>query len=210
MARLSKLNESGGGGVLLNGTPMDALVEEVMHREVKTRALTEREFEAQLPSLSRLAFRVALGVLHHREDAEDLAQEALLRLHRDFGRIRNPERLEPWLVRVTWRLAIDRLRSIRRRERREEAAAWTELPMTAAQYAESREFEEALYAALDELPEKLRSVMLLAGIQRFDTSETARLLDLPEGTVKSRMHSARKLLAGKLRRFVSPNRARTP
>lgn len=201
MARLSKLNESGSGGVLLNGIPMDALVEVVMHREVKVRALTEGEFEARLPSLSRLAFRVALGVVHHREEAEDVAQEALLRAHRELGRIRGPERLDPWLVRVTWRLAIDRQRSIRRRERRELAAAWSDSPQTAEQWAESREFEQALFAALDELPEKLRSAMVLAGIQGYDTAETARLLELPEGTVKSRMHSARKLLAGKLRHF---------
>lgn len=201
MSRFAKPNQTHAGGVLLNGTPMDALVEEVIHSEVKIRALTEREFEARLPSLSRLAFRVALGVLHHREEAEDVAQDALLRAHREFGRIRDPERLEPWLVRVAWRLAIDRQRSTKRREQREAAAVKFAWPTTTEQCAESGEFEQALYAALDDLPEKLRSVMVLAGIQGYNTVETARLLGLPEGTVKSRLHSARKLLAGKLRRF---------
>lgn len=202
MSRFSKSNQTPASGVLLNGTPMDALVEEVMHAEVKTRALTENEFEAQLPSLSRLAFRVALGVLHHREEAEDVAQEALLRLHRDFSRIRDPERIDLWLVKVAWRMAIDRQRSMRRREKREIAPAWFAASPTAEQLAASDEFEEALYAALDELPEKLRATMVLAGIQGYNTAETARLLDLPEGTVKSRLHSARKKLAEKLERFA--------
>ncbi|MDE3180747.1 MAG: sigma-70 family RNA polymerase sigma factor [Acidobacteriota bacterium] len=183
-----------------DGTIMEALVGEVIQTEVDSRALTEREFENRLPAFSRLAFRVAYGVLHHREEAEDAAQEALLRAHRDFGKLRKPERFEAWLVRVTWRLAIDRQRSMKRREHREASAAPGSSP-TAEQLAALSEFEDALYSAMDEIPEKLRLALVLTGIQGYDTAEAARLLGVPEGTVKSRVHSARRRLADKLRRF---------
>src|SRR3954463_12045051 len=79
----------------------------------------EREFEARLVETSTLAFRVAYGVLRHREDAEDVAQEAFVRAHRSFAQLRDRDRFRAWLVRMTWRLAIDRQRGDRRRLARE-------------------------------------------------------------------------------------------
>ncbi len=81
-----------------------------------------REFEQRLADCSALAFRVALGVLHNREDAEEVAQEAFLRAYRNFHRLRDRERFRSWLARLTWRLAIDRWRATGRRERREWAS----------------------------------------------------------------------------------------
>jgi RNA polymerase sigma-70 factor, ECF subfamily len=97
-------------------------------------------------------------------------------------------------------LAIDRQRSTIRRERREQAAFTNEpLPLTAEQAALGREFQDRLEQAVDSLPEKLRRVVILAAIEGYDMRETAVLLDLPEGTVRSRLHRARQLLAEKLR-----------
>src|SRR5665213_3441498 len=79
----------------------------------------EQEFEARLIESSTLAFRVAYGVLRQREDAEDVAQEAFAKAYRAFNQLRDRERFRAWLVRMTWRLAIDRLRSDHRREARE-------------------------------------------------------------------------------------------
>lgn len=79
----------------------------------------EREFEARLVESSTLAFRIAYGVLRHRQDAEDVAQEALARAHRRFRQLRDRERFRAWLVRLTWRMAIDRRRSDQRRLARE-------------------------------------------------------------------------------------------
>ena len=76
-------------------------------------------FGERLRESSSLAFRVAYGVLRHREDAEDVAQEAFVRAHRSLAQLRDRERFRAWLVRMTWRLAIDRLRTDRRRAVRE-------------------------------------------------------------------------------------------
>src|SRR5882762_9364649 len=83
----------------------------------------DREFEARLVESSRLAFRVAYGVLRHRQDAEDVAQEAFAKAYRSFTQLRDRDRFRAWLVRMTWRLAIDRQRSDRRRALRELAHA---------------------------------------------------------------------------------------
>src|SRR6187455_3310963 len=79
----------------------------------------EREFETRLVESSTLAFRVAYGVLRHRQDAEDVAQEAFVKAYRSFRELRDRDRFRAWLVRMTWRLAIDRQRSNRRRAVRE-------------------------------------------------------------------------------------------
>ncbi|HEU4935063.1 MAG TPA: RNA polymerase sigma factor [Vicinamibacterales bacterium] len=158
----------------------------------------EREFEDRLRESTTLAFRVAYGVLRHRQDAEDVAQEAFAKAYRSFTQLRDRERFRAWLMRMTWRLAIDRWRSDRRRTAREQAVKSGEEPST-EEIAVSRERAERLWKAIDTLPEKLRIVVVLGAIEGHDIRTLARLLNLPEGTVKSRLYLARKGLAESLR-----------
>jgi RNA polymerase sigma-70 factor (ECF subfamily) len=160
-----------------------------------------REFEERVVDSSTLAFRVALGVLRRREDAEDVAQEAFVRAHRAFGSLRDRDRFRGWLVRTAFRLALDRKRGDKRRTRREDVAA-IEAPVHAESVEDSAaraEVRARVGEAVDALPEKLRVVTVLAAIQEHDVASVARLLELPEGTVKSRLHLARKALAERLR-----------
>jgi len=83
------------------------------------KAALRREFEQCLEECGTLAFRVARGVLRNAADAEDVAQEAMLRSYRQFARLRDRSRFRAWLVRVSFRLALDHGRSTRRREQRE-------------------------------------------------------------------------------------------
>ena len=160
----------------------------------------EREFEQRLAEASRLAFRVAYGVLRSRADAEDVAQEAAVRAYRSFGSLRNRDSFRGWLVRTAWRLALDRRRSDRRRGAREQAVvAVADPPPSAEQIAATRQAEERVWSALDRLPEKLRLMVVLAAIEGHGTREVAALLDLPEGTVKSRLFRARQQLMEMLR-----------
>lgn len=172
--------------------------------EVDGKSL-EREFEERLADCSTLAFRVAFGVLHNRADAEDVAQEAALRAYRNFHRLRERPRFRAWLARIAWRLAIDRWRSLRRRAVREEqSTAWAP-HQTVEDIAAGREFQAQLRRTLDELPEIHRQVLVLVSIEGHDPLEVARLLGVPEGTVKSRLFVARKKLAEKLRPVVRGN-----
>ncbi len=182
--------------------PNDA-VDLVPDRAVSLEPALEREFEERVVDSSTLAFRVALGVLRRREDAEDVSQDAFLRAHRAFASLRDRDRFRAWLVRVAFRLALDRQRGDRRRVRREEAVAFAATTESVEDAATRAELQERVGFAVDALPEKLRIVIVLSAIEGHGVAEVARLLDLPEGTVKSRQHLARKALAEKLRWLVS-------
>jgi RNA polymerase sigma-70 factor (ECF subfamily) len=158
----------------------------------------DREFETRLVESSTLAFRVAYSVLRHREDAEDVAQEAFAKAYRNFRQLRDRDRFRAWLARMTWRLAIDRCRAARRREKLESAAGAVDVA-TPTQAVESREREELLWKAIDTLPAKLRMVLILASIEGHDVKDVASLLGIPKGTVKSRLFMARQRLKEQLR-----------
>jgi RNA polymerase sigma-70 factor (ECF subfamily) len=166
-------------------------VDGIWDRSVSDEDL-DREFEARLVESSTLAFRVAYSVLRHREEAEEVAQEAFAKAYRTFRQLRERERFRAWLVRMTWRLALDRQRANRRRVAREQRP--DPGAMVTPHPGEASERAAHLWRAIDALSEKLRVVIVLAGIEGHDVREVAALLDLPEGTVKSRLFAARQQL----------------
>ena len=106
-------------------------------------AATRREFEDRLAECGPLAYRVARGVLRNDADAEDVAQEALIRAYRRFDRLRDRDRFRGWLVRISFRLALDRVRSGKRREQRETLWSRTSPHATTEDLAASSEFQSA-------------------------------------------------------------------
>jgi RNA polymerase sigma-70 factor (ECF subfamily) len=165
---------------------------------VRTASALDRKFEANLPDWSRLAFRVAFSVLRHREDAEDVAQDVLTKAHRHLGQLRDPDRLRAWLVRMTWRMAIDRRQSDVRRVAREQADRRAS-PPTSEALALSAERSARLWSVIDALSEKLRIVVVLHAIEGHDVAAVAAMLGIPEGTVKSRLFEARQQMREQLR-----------
>ena len=159
----------------------------------------EQEFDRNLGELTQLSFRVAYSVLRRREDAEEVAQEAMLTAYRKIRTLRKPDRFRSWLVRVTWRLALDRQRSDRRRERREQIVVASAPETSPEELAASSELRGHIWQAIDELPEAHRKTVILSAIEGHDTRCVAQLLGLPSGTVKSRLHKARKTLLEKLK-----------
>ena len=166
------------------------------------RADAQREFEERLAECGPLACRVARSVLRNTADAEDVAQEALLRAYKGFERLRDRTHFRGWLVRISFRLALDKLRSGKRREQRD--TLWSQPahlppPLTAEDVAASNQFQNHLERALDGLPEKFRLVLLLSAMEGYTVEEIAAMIGVPLGTVKSRIFLARKKLAEKLR-----------
>jgi RNA polymerase sigma-70 factor, ECF subfamily len=168
----------------------------------ESQAARQREFEARLAGCATLAYRVAHGVLRNSADAEDVAQEALLRAYHRFDRLRDPNRFRAWLVRIVFRLALDRCRSAKRREQREILWAQPAPAPTTEDVAASHEFRSQLERAIEALPDKLRLVLLLCAMEGHTNDEVAAMLGLPVGTVKSRLFVARKQLAETLRCHV--------
>ena len=183
------------------GSETDALRRAEEARDAPV-AVAHREWETLLAENAPLAFRVARGVLKNDADAEDVAQEALVRAYRRFDRLRERERFRAWLVRISFRIALDRLRSMKRRQVREAQWLFENTRATAAGTANA-EFQQHLERALADLPEKQRLVLLLAAMEGHTLEEVSALLDIPVGTVKSRLFFAKKSLAEKLRCFVN-------
>src|SRR4026208_593019 len=162
----------------------------------------EPELEARLRESSTLAFRVAYGVLRHRQDAEDVAQDAFVKADRSFRQLRARPRFRAPRGRMTRRGGGrgGRRGSLRRAGANPADASPAE-PATAVQPLDdlaARERAAELWAAIDALPDKLRVVIVLASIQEHDIGEVAQLLDLPDGTVKSRLFLARQRLKEQL------------
>jgi RNA polymerase sigma-70 factor (ECF subfamily) len=166
------------------------------------RAGLRREFEDGLADSSALAYRVARSVLRNDADAEDVAQESLLRAFRKFERLRDRSRFRAWLVRISFLLALDRLRSSRRRGVREADWLREQERIRLAGPSPQDEFQQHLERAVDDLPDKLRLALVLSAMEGHTTEEVAALLVIPTGTVKSRLFLARKQLAEKLRCLV--------
>jgi RNA polymerase sigma-70 factor (ECF subfamily) len=153
------------------------------------------EFESHMLESGTLAFRVAYSVLRNREDAEDVAQDAFVRAHQRFALLRDRARFRAWLVRMTWRLALDRRRAEGRRAARHVKAGGDGRDEARAEEGMiAQERSVRLWAAIDGLPATLRLPVVLANLEGHGLGEVAALLRVPVGTVKSRLFEARRRL----------------
>ena len=95
---------------------------------------------------------------------------------------------------MTWRLALDHLRGHKRRVNREQATLESPIVPSGEQQAIEADRARRLWEAIDRLPKVLRMTLVLASIQEYSMKEVASLTGAPEGTVKSRVFDAKKLL----------------
>ncbi|HEV2986485.1 MAG TPA: sigma-70 family RNA polymerase sigma factor [Vicinamibacterales bacterium] len=169
---------------------------------MSSRAMGEREsdFTACVTSSQRRVFRIAYSILRNPADAEEVAQEVFLRAYRRFASLREPEKFSAWVNRIAFRLALNRQRARRRDLVRDTAwhSTYTESVPNGARNADDRVFLDRLRAEIERLPQMFREVLLLCAIEGMDSGHVARVLGIPEGTVRSRLHSARKQLLGAL------------
>ncbi|HEX4961280.1 MAG TPA: RNA polymerase sigma factor [Thermoanaerobaculia bacterium] len=137
------------------------------------------------------------------EDAEDLTQEIFLRLYQNLRQYRGDVPLAAWALRLSRNLCIDHYRCARRERRSaavseemlEQIPAACEDPQSAAL---RRQQLRAVYQGLEEMSEDLAEVVLLRDLQGWSLAETAAYLEVPVGTVKSRLHRGRLDLAGRV------------
>ncbi len=144
-----------------------------------------------------------------REDAEEVAQETLLRVFEKFAELREPERIRPWVFRIAknaclikrrrsvfapkakQEISLDSLMPAKRTDGghlKLEIADWSRLPEDEAL---RKEMHRELQSAIRELPELYRAVVLLRDMEELSTQETAQILDVSEEVVKTRLHRAR-------------------
>lgn len=145
-----------------------------------------RSFEILAGRYRTKAIRIAYGILHNRADAEDAVQNAFIRIYRNLGKFRGAARFSSWLYRVVVNESLRFWRT-----RRETSNETEELPTSDV----DAERIMLVRRCLASLPEAYRAVLALRGIEDLAYEEIADILGVPVGTVRSRLHEARRLFA---------------
>ena len=164
----------------------------------------ERElFHELVEPYERSIYFAAYSVLKNEQDAEDVAQEAVLKALKNLGSFRGDAKFGTWMVSIALNEARSRLRhnrvlkfesvddSVEDEERNSIPAVitdWREVPLEAL---ERKELRELLRAALESLPQTYREVLVLRDVQEYNTAETAEILGVNAGVVKTRLLRAR-------------------
>ena len=171
----------------------------------------DREAFGMLVSLhQRAARRVAAAALTNQSEIEEAVQDACVTAWRRIDRLDDPSAFRAWLLRITWRKALDRRRSLAawlrrvRFEREDEAPIVDEIESTSAAPDEellSKERDRVLMQLIKSLPARLRDPFLLAASGEHRYEDIAAMLDIPVGTVKWRMGEARRVLREKAERL---------
>jgi RNA polymerase sigma-70 factor (ECF subfamily) len=143
---------------------------------------------------ARFVFKVAYGVLHNSHDAEDVAQEVFLRVHRSATKdIRD---MRSWLARIAFRLALDRLRKPEALDIADlEVATVTPSAEHTAMHRQQVEHMQKLIAAL---PEELRYPLVLSAMDELNSRQIGEIIGIAESSVRGRISRARQLLKSKL------------
>lgn len=172
--------------------------------------------ELAMPFMGPL-YSAALRMTHNPADAEDLVQETYLRAYRGFGTFESGTNIKAWLYRILTNTFINQYRAARRRpdqvdvEDIEDLYLYRRLGGLDAAIAEQSPEAEVLNRipddtvkdAVDSLPEQFRVAVLLADVEGFSYKEIAEILDIPIGTVMSRLHRGRKQLQKRLWEFAN-------
>ncbi len=162
-------------------------------------------FRALYERYHRRAYAVALGVVRDPADATDVVQDAFVKVYRHLDRFEGQAAFFTWLYRIVMNLSIDRLRrrKVHNVEFDEGLAYADEAPVLSAGSATlgapvaealRRELGQAIDAALERLPEHHRAVLILREIEDLDYEAIAQVLEIPKGTVMSRLFHARRKL----------------
>ena len=171
----------------------------------RLRAGEAAAFEELVRTYQHRVFGIALRMLGNAAEAEEIAQEAFLRAYRALAEFRGDAKLSTWLYAIASRLCLNRLASGERSMIRQGEDSVMRLPHDAGgpdAVLEQTELEAALHRAIAELPDERRIVVVLRDLEGLSYEEIAAALDLPTGTVRSRLHRARLDLKDKLERFL--------
>ncbi len=174
----------------MTGACVSALISKAVAPE------TEAGFGERIAENQRRVFQIAYSVLGNAADAEEVAQEAFLRAYQKFSSLREAEKFRWWVNRIVFRLALNRRRGHRRRLARDTVWQATETSemVDGAKDAEQRVMLDRLRREVELLPDKFRSVLQLSLVEEMEAADVGAVLGIPAGTVRSRMHTARKLL----------------
>ena len=164
-------------------------------------------FEEEALDLADQVYRVARGLVSSKEEAEDLVQDTYARAFRSWRSFTPGTNLRAWLLRILTNLNIDRGRRVQRSPdmqslEERDYYLYDRLEATSGQKDEERVIErlsqDDIVDALAEVPHDFRDVVVLVDIGDFSYADAAQILDIPVGTVMSRLHRGRRILKKEL------------
>ena len=182
--------------------------EQTEARRIATEARDRVRFEEEALELADQVYRVARHLVGSREEAEELVQETYARAFRSWRSFSPGTNLRAWLLRILTNLNIDRGRRRQRApdfqsleandyylaDRLEERGG----PISEEERVDERLSQDSIVEALAEVPHDFRDVLVLVDIGNFTYQDAAQILDIPIGTVMSRLHRARRILKKEL------------
>lgn len=167
------------------------------------------DFEAVVAKYGKQVYNIAYRMVGDKHEAEDLTQEAFLRAYKSLASLKEDDLVDRWLYRIVSNVTIDHLRRRPKRpylslnepistdegEVTPEVADWSSSPDVRI---ETEQFEGCIQQALSELPPDFRLCLVLCDVEGLSYEEISRTLQCSIGTVRSRIHRARKSVREKL------------
>jgi RNA polymerase sigma-70 factor, ECF subfamily len=192
---------------------MDELERSLLRR---LRERDERAFRELVTQHRDRVYNICYRMMGNRHEAEDVSQEVFIAVFKTIDSFREESKFSTWLYRVAVNHCKNRIKYLARRHDRDRDeldentaganGATLGTPMRSAQpdrALESIQMEETLKAAINTLDEEHRIVVILRDIEDLPIEEICAITDLPDGTVKSRLHRARLALRKKLQKHVT-------
>jgi RNA polymerase sigma-70 factor (ECF subfamily) len=178
-------------------------------RRIAAQALSRVRFEEEALELADQVYRVARRLVGSREEAEDLVQETYARAFRSWRSYTPGTNMRAWLLRILTNLNVDRGRRVQRTpamQPLEESDYYlaNKLASTAGEEALEQEqvverlSQDSIVHALADISPQFRDVVVLVDIGDFSYADAAEILDIPMGTVMSRLHRGRRALKQRL------------
>lgn len=147
--------------------------------------MTKATFSERVLECEQTLYRVSMSMLKSETDCEDAVQSALLAAYEKLDTLKNEEFFKTWLVRILINICNQQLRT---KNRVISLQDYTDTPSV------SDDCNIDLKIALEQLPVKIREVVVLYYMENFSVKEISQILKIPNGTVKSRLSKGRKLL----------------
>lgn len=183
------------------------MLENVLRRQIATAETSEdlkAQFQSKMDGIKTELYNFAYRLTGRREDAEDLLQESYFKAYKYFHQLRDRDKFKEWIFQIT----ANQFRNSLKRRKREQLYFTDEfeqaglVPQTVAQdpdvRAERTDQSRRVREAIAGLDPKMREALVLFELRGFSIEETAKILAISPGTVKSRLHYARKRLKSTL------------
>jgi RNA polymerase sigma-70 factor (ECF subfamily) len=146
-------------------------------------------FRLLVEQYMKQAYNIAFGFVNSHDDAEDVAQEAFVRIYQSIASFRGDAEFSTWLYRIVMNLSLNKIRQRKSRVKRE-VEMNDAILSSAAHHETSRDAEmhEHIERALHELPTLQRATVILRHVNGLSTRQVSTILQCSEGTVKTHLH----------------------